>query len=537
MAAYWTALKDYCDATLAPLVPSSLARALPWTAARPQTVPGGSPDTTPHPPLPSEVTLRILAFTLPAPSYTNAHERTRLLKSYALFSRDCARWATLLLRRDVACTTYSAADAFCHWIVGPAKRARSNLFVESVRYGTAGNKGSARETMAARPAAAGHVANHCPNLQELWLSEVDSLELDVLRNARALRSLYLHETRLSPPRLDSDRKHPVVFPHLATLHLSAIIASGSSLTDLLSPETLPALRHLDYVAVHQSQIPAAQQLEAVYQANPATPASVAATLARLCPDPREHPLVSLAPRLHSLAMGARAARTLSLALFTPLFAHANCLTLFSLPLSTFLSDAFPSLSLPRSLLLLRLTSEPEPPSQLGPTVLYDRERGWRSSAFRFVVPSSASDHIDNADDDDDDDDIPIEVRFEDGRARRRMYEEQRKRDEVRAGHESGVRELADVLRRDRARGARRNRYLVVPGGVCKDQAREGEYAGTGAELREVVSLDRDGEASGGGGDILVFSENPARERKDGAFRLGTERWRRFLERPCPDSLL
>lgn len=104
-----------------------------------------------------------------------------------------------------------------------------------------------------------------------------------------------------------------------------------------------------------------------------------------------------------------------------------------------------------------------------------------------------------------------------------MYEEQRKEEEVRNGRERGVEELRHL-------GGRGRRYLVLPGGMSDGGREDDEYGGTGAELREVIRLEH-------GGEVVVFSEDPAHERKDGAFRLGTERWGRFVERPCADSLL
>lgn len=232
--------------------------------------------------------------------------------------------------------------------------------------------------------------------------------------------------------------------------------------------------------------------------------------------PSSHPLLALAPQLHSLSLGPHATRTLPSSLYPSLLSLSSCLTLLSLPLSAFLSADFPRRSLPPRLLLLRLTRDPTkmPASTPGPHELFSLEREWRSSAFASPLREDA---------------VPVEQTFEDEPARRTAWERQRREDEVRLGRDQGVSELAEVVARRDSTGTG---YLVLPGGSGAD---EGDpYAGTGAALREVVSLT---EGHGGGGEVLVFSEDPAKERRDGAFRLGTERWRRFVERPCPDSLL
>ncbi|BGP34673.1 hypothetical protein JCM10296v2_006495 [Rhodotorula toruloides] len=530
MASYWASWKDYCDASIASLIRASLANTLPWSAANTRTVTDDLAHITPYPPLPSEVILRILASTLPAPSYTHAHERTRLLKSYALLSRDAARWATLLIRRDVACSSVDAATSFVRWAVGPAKTSRGALLVQSVRYGSAGKKGDVGDTMWARHDsfdAVRHAATYCPTLSELWLSGMNQLELKVLRHARALRSLYMHEIRLFPLALDTAR--PLVLPDLTTLYLSAILSAGPSFSQLLSPSTLPSLRHLDLFSVHRSLLPfeEVQHQASMNQNNLANPvlggagmASITASLAALSPPSRApsasgsgsetHPLLSIAPQLYSLTLGPNQTRTLPLSLFDPLFSLSTHLTLLSLPLSTFLSRDFPHLSLPSSLTLLRLTNDPDlPAAHLSPSALFERESAWRSSAFGELEPGGEEEGV------------PLQLAFEDRLARRKLWEVQRREGELRKGRARGVEALG-------ALGESRRRYLVLPGGL--GEAAEGAYAGTGAEVGQVVELE-------GGGEVVVFSEDPAHERKDGAFRLGTERWRRFVERPCADSLL
>lgn len=317
------------------------------------------------------------------------------------------------------------------------------------------------------------------------------------------------------------------------------------MSQLLSPDTLPALRHLDFISVHRSLLPAGErQRAAMHQNNPAVPAtggtglaSMSASLAALLGPsqppslppasgpPSPHPILALAPQLHSLSLGPHATRTIPPSLYPSLLSLSSCLTLLSLPLSAFLSADFPRRSLPSPLLLLRLTCDPTktPASTLSPHELFSLEREWRSSAFAFGPGSPSVE-----------DDVPVEQRFEDEHARRRAWERQRREDEVRLGRDKGVSELAEVVARRDSTGARRERtrYLVLPGGSGADEG--DSYAGTGARLREVVSLS---EGGGGGGEVLVFSEDPAKERRDGAFRLGTDRWRRFVERPCPDSLL
>ncbi|BGP65239.1 hypothetical protein NBRC10512_000310 [Rhodotorula toruloides] len=531
MASYWASWTDYCDATVQSLVPSSLANALPWTATN-SRVTDALAHINPYPPLPSEVILRILAFTLPAPSYTHAHERTRLLKQYALFCRDCARWATLLLRRDVACTSVDATTSFLRWAVGPAKDSRGGLLVQSVRFGTGGTKSKASDTVWDRHDsfnAVRHAAIHCPKLSELWLSGMDQLEHKVLRYTKNLRSLYVHEIRLFPlPLADT---WPIHLSNLTTLHLSAILAAGPSFSQLLSPKTLPSLRHLDLISVHRSLIPfeEVQQHAAMYQNDPAIPAlggtgaaSITASLASLSPPSSSsssaatpsHPLLSIAPQLHSLTLGPHPTRTLPLSLFPPLFSLSTSLTLLSLPLPTLLSTEFAHLCLPPSLALLRLTKDPSAlTAHSSPEALFELETEWRSSAFDSALPDLDLEGKG----------VSLEVAFEDRLARRKLWEVRRRGEEVRKGRERAVEELRHL-------GGRGRRYLVLPGGLSDGGREADEYGGTGAELQEIVRL-KDG------GEVVIFSEDPAQERKDGAFRLGTERWRRFVERPCPDSLL
>ncbi|KAL7337221.1 hypothetical protein BJY59DRAFT_502146 [Rhodotorula toruloides] len=159
---------------------------------------------------------------------------------------------------------------------------------------------------------------------------MDQLEHKVLRYTKNLRSLYVHEIRLFPlPLADT---WPIHLSNLTTLHLSAILAAGPSFSQLLSPKTLPSLRHLDLISVHRSLIPfeEVQQHAAMYQNDPAIPAlggtgaaSITASLASLSPPSSSsssaatpsHPLLSIAPQLHSLTLGPHPTRTLPLSLF------------------------------------------------------------------------------------------------------------------------------------------------------------------------------------------------------------------------------
>lgn len=173
------------DAASTALVPPLLVGALPWTGSPSDSHRiDGQTDIEPFPPLPSEVVLRILDFALPPLSYSRARERARRLKDFALLSKDCARWATLLVRRDVTCSTADSAKKLSDWTtyrsVGPP-------LVETARYGSVGEQDMANRDMWERDEAVSAVcraAHHYRKLRELWLSGISHVELAVLRYTR-----------------------------------------------------------------------------------------------------------------------------------------------------------------------------------------------------------------------------------------------------------------------------------------------------------------------------------------------------------------
>lgn len=136
--------------------------------------------------------LRILELALPPLSYSRAHERARRLKDFALLSKDCARWSTLLIRRDVTCSTADSAKKLSDWTT---YRSGGPPLVETARYGSVGERDTANSDMWERDEAFSAVcraAHHYRKLRELWLSGISHVELAVLRYTRRRASEHLY---------------------------------------------------------------------------------------------------------------------------------------------------------------------------------------------------------------------------------------------------------------------------------------------------------------------------------------------------------
>ncbi|GAA5953235.1 hypothetical protein JCM3765_007449 [Sporobolomyces pararoseus] len=173
-----------------------------------------------------------------------------------------------------------------------------------------------------------------------------------------LRKLYLFESRIVPP----PDPGPAIFnlPQLQLLHLKAVICTSSTLEELLSPTSLPALEILDFFSVHQTYAPSfqhqppqplaaqlppnLQQLNSMF-AQLQTPSPSASTQFHLPP-------YLLTPEIEHLALGPYSTRTLPLSAL-PLFAS---LVSLSIPIGLFLSSSLESSHFPSSLRALRITS-------------------------------------------------------------------------------------------------------------------------------------------------------------------------------------
>lgn len=128
-----------------------------------------------------------------------------------------------------------------------------------------------------------------------------------------LRTLYLTESRLTLYHPPSSPSPPsLLLPSLTHLHLRSTIFTGYALPTLLSPLSLPSLRTLDYLSVHQSLVDAPPA--AVGRGGGTALTQLTASLSSLSSPSRHtpsHPAHPLLPQLHHLALGPHATKTLS----------------------------------------------------------------------------------------------------------------------------------------------------------------------------------------------------------------------------------
>ncbi|GAA5974296.1 hypothetical protein JCM11641_006718 [Rhodosporidiobolus odoratus] len=377
MQQYWGQLRSYVEDTLV-----QLSVSFTLTPAPPD------PPIEPFPPLPSELVLRILLFTLPAPSYAAAKPRARRLKQIALLDKDCARWATLLLRQDVAVSSIDAARWFSMTATtrGPTWAGA----VRSLRLGSAeefvdaaGHREAVDKMWRSRDSGKTmqDLLKTCEAVEDLWLSGISGVEVGHLAAGKNLRRLFITETRIVPSASSAGTdEQAFLLPRLHTLHLKSVIFTGPSLPSFLSPSSLPSLRTLDYLSVHQSLVTPLPP-QAAPQGGPlllggggatglahmtaalaalAPPSAPASSRTTPSPSTATQPVLTIASQLTSLALGPHATRTLPLSILTSSGLSLLFPSLLSLSLPWSL---FPSLlpsDFPSSLLYLRVSSDGRP---------------------------------------------------------------------------------------------------------------------------------------------------------------------------------
>ncbi|GAA6050968.1 hypothetical protein JCM3770_005347 [Rhodotorula araucariae] len=370
MLSYWDSLRSYVDSGLSPLL---------WP---PRTAPPRPTSPPPFPPLPSELVLRILSYTICAPSHTARRARAQRLKAYALFSRDCARWAVLELRRDVRLQSFEQAQWFAREVV----RVRGCAWARGVRVlrlGTAGEEPPRSDGIWRAPRAGrvvGDLLRMCDTVQELWLTGLSGLELADLAPGKSLRRLWINEVRVQP-RIDDSAS--LRFERLSTVYLKAVIFCGGSLDHFLHQSTLPALLHVEYHSVHQSLVGPARR-----PANPAIAATsdldaltrnlrgltAATSPSNLPPEIPSHPLLDLAPQLLTLTLGKHAPRSLAYSTLLAVLGRAEHLRGLSLPFGMF-SHVRHLRDYTAAMAALRLTHDEGAHSPTGT---------WRDAAFDLV---------------------------------------------------------------------------------------------------------------------------------------------------------
>ncbi|GAA5865034.1 hypothetical protein JCM8547_007689 [Rhodosporidiobolus lusitaniae] len=390
LSSAWNHLRDYVDSSIAALVPPAVQSSL-----FSQPPPPPLPPVDPFPPLPTELVLRILSFTLPSPSYSSARARARKLKRLALLNKDFARWATLELRTDVVLSTTDSA----RWFAGLARR-KGPAWAGAVRTLRLGSAEPLQAGMDGREESVDRIwrgegvgklvrdlMKLCENAEELWLCGIGGIEVGQLATGKNLRKLSIGETRVVPSTTlhENPSESAFVLPHLHSLYLKSVIFTGPSLSDFLSPTSLPALRTLDYLSVHQSLVsplvhPRGGQnggggLSAINGngGGPANLVNMTASLAALSAPSASsassstlsaHPILTVAPFLTSLSLGPHSTRTLPLSdLADGGFAvHFPLLSSLSAPWSLLTSPSLSPADYPPTLRALRVGTgnRPEP---------------------------------------------------------------------------------------------------------------------------------------------------------------------------------
>ncbi|ORY77637.1 hypothetical protein BCR35DRAFT_353144 [Leucosporidium creatinivorum] len=210
------------------------------------------PSILTFPPLPPELILYILTLSLPHPTYSSLSTSpspgslTTRLHQLASLHPSFSSHFTRLSHAHIRLPTLDSAARFL-------RRCQREGWAERVRTLRIGpEEGEGRQWMG-DGAVVGELLRVCKGVKELWVVGLAGLELEYLGEGKNLQTLYLTETRLtlthhpsSPPSL--------LLPSLTHLHLRSTIFSGASLPLLLSPSTLPNLRTLDYLSVHQSLV-------------------------------------------------------------------------------------------------------------------------------------------------------------------------------------------------------------------------------------------------------------------------------------------
>ncbi|GAA5903397.1 uncharacterized protein JCM6883_004992 [Sporobolomyces salmoneus] len=317
-------------------------------------------EVKPFPSLPRELILRILSVTLPDPSFSTSAHRYRLLLEYSTFDKDCARWATLKLWQDVHLPSPRSAKLFFASIERNPNKERTTV-VKSLRIGQSDVEEVSMFQEDWLYADVGKCIERllaiCTGIEELWVAGAKDLTLSSLSAGKALRKLYLIESRIVPS-LDP-QSFPFYLPRLKLLHLKAVICTGSTLDELLSPSAIPNLDTLDFFSVHQSLVTPQQQLgrRNVDHQAPPNIQQLNAMFSHLIPSPPTTrnlpPYHDLAPQIAHLSLGPYSTRTLPLSAL-PLF---TSLVSLSIPIGLFLSPSLEPERFPLTLEALQITPE------------------------------------------------------------------------------------------------------------------------------------------------------------------------------------
>ncbi|GAA5823876.1 hypothetical protein JCM5353_006390 [Sporobolomyces roseus] len=388
------------EIVLRSIFPSNLADSLVGYSDRPSTphdpyyvsyssstVPDLS-EVEPFPSLPCELVLRILSFSLPAPGYSTSAQRKRQLLDYALFDQDSSRWASFELRKHIHLESPKSATRFLSALTD--RDEEWSGVVRTLRFGQSDPEKSnitASEWMYEDAGSfIAQILNKCPNIDELWIAGAKDLQLKSLSEGTKIRKLDLFETRIVPSLPPTPT--PFFLPHLQLLHLKAVICTGTTLDDLLSPSSVPNLDTLDFFSVHQSLVSHNAVRNQQNPANPAQPnlQQLNTMFANLrVSSLHEPPYLASAPQIKHLSLGPYSTRTLplsSLQLFTSLES-------LSIPLQLFLQDEVTHLS--PSLSAIRLTSAVSKTDRAGRVEKWrELRKNWRDGCEKICRTLSRS---------------------------------------------------------------------------------------------------------------------------------------------------
>ncbi|GJN93682.1 hypothetical protein Rhopal_006739-T1 [Rhodotorula paludigena] len=356
----------------------------------------------------------------------------------------------------------------------------------------------------------------CKNVEELWLSGLSGLEVGDLSAGPNLRHLSFNECRVTP----SITAPTILFPRLSTLYLKAVIFTGHALHQLLQPSTLPSLRHLDYISVHQSLVSPMPGSLATTAATPAAGppgstalASITASLASLAPQNRaahpsspsstasDHPLLAFAPTLVTLSLGSHASRTIPGQALVSFVERAERLTGLCLPAGMLLevgglTDALGA-GAPR-LRAIRLIGKERALEAVQAQQQQRAQRNvgtWRSTAFDLLAQAMTTAESEAVD-------LGVAEQRQRGLAAR---------DARRV--EQAVQRVLGVFERLGTLGkGEKERVLSVP---AQEDAAD--------DFKEEIVFSRF--ASDASSGMLARIEHEPLEPCDGAWRLGTLRWR------------
>ncbi|GAA5872657.1 hypothetical protein JCM3774_001876 [Rhodotorula dairenensis] len=233
--------------------------------------------------LPIELQQHILAYTLPPPlvplaavstlsaasSWSTARERADRLSCYSLVTRHWRDWAQSELLKHVVLESDAQLRRFLDY---PAAH-RTRLRVETLRIGGVRRgrqlDGTGLSELFRRLHVLGGTDNGSGGIREVWLVQVDNLDLRDLQHLDNLRALVCVWVSLAVHRCATDDPTqpprgvpplPARFPHLHTLVLQEVHISSTMRTILYESHVFSRLRVLAFDA--------AEVLEQIFDGNP-----------------------------------------------------------------------------------------------------------------------------------------------------------------------------------------------------------------------------------------------------------------------------